>query len=127
MPTSHPKLGQKIEKNGMGAFGQSSNHPDVLKKEAVHMDILPKGRHTYTIRLEPFPTLISPSCHWLPFARESEPKMLPFTSLLQRGHKALILSHLSTQSLWKKWEHGNSLSSSLFAYFPKQMQQACTN
>jgi len=62
---------------------------------------------------------------WLPLAPESELKRLPPTSLLQRGHNALILNHLSTHSLWKKWEHGNSLSSSLFAYFPKQMQQTC--
>ena len=63
---------------------------------------------------------------WLEFNPGSEPKILSPTSLLQRGHDALIFSHLSTQSLWKKWEHGSSLSSSLFAYFAKQMQQTCT-
>ena len=63
---------------------------------------------------------------WLEFNPGSEPTILSPTSLLQRGHDALIFSHLSTQSLWKKCEHGSSLSSSLFAYFAKQMQQTCT-
>jgi hypothetical protein len=39
---------------------------------------------------------------WLEFNPGSEPKILSPTSLLQRGHDALIFSHLSTQSLWKK-------------------------
>jgi len=62
---------------------------------------------------------------WLELNPEREPKRLSPTSLLQRGHDALIFSHLSTHSLWKKWEHGSSLSSSLFANFAKQMQQTC--
>lgn len=61
----------------------------------------------------------------LEFDPESEPIILSPTSLLQRGQEALIFSHLSTHSLWKKCEQGSSLSSSLFAYFAKQMQQTC--
>lgn len=61
----------------------------------------------------------------LAVASVSELKMESPTSVLQSGQDALIFSHLSTQSLWKKWEQGNSLSSSLFAYFAKQIQQTC--
>lgn len=61
----------------------------------------------------------------LAVASVSELKMVSPTSALQSGHVALIFSHLSTQSLWKKWEHGSSLSSSLLTYFAKQMQQTC--
>lgn len=59
----------------------------------------------------------------LAVASASELSKVSPTSLLQRGQRALIFSHLSTQSLWNRWVHGNSLTSSLFAYFAKQMQQ----
>jgi hypothetical protein len=36
---------------------------------------------------------------WLELNPEREPKRLSPTSLLQRGHDALIFSHLSTHSL----------------------------
>jgi hypothetical protein len=48
-------------------------------------------------------------------------------SALQRGHSAFILSHLSTQSLWKKWVQGSSRSSSLFKYLARQIQQICVS
>ena len=47
------------------------------------------------------------------------------SSALQRGHSAFILSHLSTQSLWKKCPHGSNRSSSLSTYLAKQIQQTC--
>lgn len=57
-------------------------------------------------------------------ASVKEPRTVSPTSALQRGHEALSLSHLSTQSLWKRCVQGSSRSSSLFTYFAKQIQQA---
>jgi hypothetical protein len=46
-------------------------------------------------------------------------------SALQRGHSAFILSHLSTQPLWKKCPQGSIRRSSLSTYLAKQIQQTC--
>ncbi|BAS92545.1 Os05g0179050 [Oryza sativa Japonica Group] len=51
----------------------------------------------------------------------------PSISALQRGHSAFILSHLSTQSLWKKCAQGSSRRSSLSTYLAKQMQQTASS
>lgn len=73
----------------------------------------------------PLPNLLSlwrlPKC-----VLKIEPDVSP-TSDLQRGHSALILSHLSTHTVWKKWEQGSSRSSSLSAYFARQIQQTCSS
>jgi hypothetical protein len=71
-----------------------------------------------------FPTLL-----WL--SRRPKPMaggaVLGTTSIsaLQSGHSAFILSHLSTQSLWKKCPQGSNRRSSLSTYLAKQIQQTC--
>lgn len=71
------------------------------------------------------PSFPSPYCWPESLAVGEAPPPSP-TSFLQRGHDALIFNHLSTHSTWKTWKHGSSFSSSLSAYFAKQIQQTCT-
>lgn len=59
---------------------------------------------------------------WVESAGGGEFSLVSTISNLQRGQEALIFSHLSTHSVWKKCEQGNSLNSSLSAYLAKQMQ-----
>lgn len=71
MSTSHPKLGQKIEKNGMGAFGQSSNHPEVVKNQQFIWIYSQGSTYIYyqiSTHCSPnhFPLYFHAVCHWIP-------------------------------------------------------------
>lgn len=101
----------------------SCNHvSECLGSQAKHKD----GRVRRKCLLSRYETWSQPRLR-LAVAPASELSRVSPTSLLQRGQRALIFSHLSTHSLWNRWEQGNSRNSSLFAYLAKQMQQTASS
>jgi hypothetical protein len=83
---------------------------------------------TYTLNLElatPLAAILSTRRR--PKGNPKNDRTTPPISVLQSGHTAFILSHLSTHCTWNKWLQGSSRSSSSSPYLVRQMQHTCAN
>lgn len=93
---------------------------DETSKHAREEDVF------YTVNLElaiPLPAILSTRRR--PKGKPKNDRTTPPISVLQSGHTAFILSHLSTHCTWKKWVQGSSRSSSSSPYLVRQMQHTC--
>jgi len=95
-----------------------------MRKRGYHR----KATLFYTLNLElvtPLPAILSTRRR--PNGEPKKDRTTPPISVLQSGHTAFILSHLSTHWTWKKCVQGSSRSSSSSPYFVRQMQHTCIN
>ena len=102
---------------------QRREHGSFLCKRGCH-----KKSIFYTLNLElatPLPAILSTRRR--PKGKPRKDRTTPPISVLQSGHTAFILSHLSTHCTWKKCVQGSSRSSSSSPYLVRQMQHTCIN
>lgn len=86
-----------------------------------------KQKNNYRCDSTSPPSLFSFCWCWPSGPASVDAAVEPPSSDLQRGHSALILSHLSMHSMWKTCPQGSSRRSSLFENLDKQMQQTWKN